>query len=219
MCGRFTLTLDGEALKGFLSEYFAVDHVPPNLSSPRYNIAPGQDILTIIHDGSAFRVGTLRWGYKPTWAKTPSQMLINARGETVDNKPTFKRAFQSRRCVFMADGFYEWQKKNGARIPHHFYLQDKKPFLLAGVYQKSSDVPSGFAGVILTTQANGVVAPVHHRMPVMFTAHEAIDWLRAEPSVAKNHLKPFPDASLAAIAVGDRVNRADADDPSCLTPR
>ena len=135
------------------------------------------------------------------------------------NKPTFAEAFISRRCVFVADGFYEWHKSEGKRVPYHFYLPERRPFLLAGIYQKTAETSSGFAAVVLTTTANGVVSPIHHRMPVMFTPEAASGWLQSSPSEAHQHLVPFPDEALMSLAVDDCVNRGDIDDPMCLTPR
>ena len=150
--------------------------------------------------------------------------MINARAETVAEKPTFRAAFRARRCLVAADGFYEWQKApDGSKIPHHIRFEDDAPFAIAGLWDRRN-TPDGGAletCALITTDANRVVAPIHHRMPVILepTAYDTwLDTRISSPAVLEGLLRPYADIGLTAVSVGPRVNSARHDDAACLEP-
>jgi putative SOS response-associated peptidase YedK len=174
MCGRFTLASPFVAV----TERFHAA-APPDLR-PRYNIAPGQEVLCVIRDG-ANRIEPLRWGLIPFWAKDPAigNRLINARAETVAEKPSFRSAFAKRRCLVVADGFFEWRPAGKRKVPVYIFLKSKKPFGFAGLYESWKD-PGGReirTCTIITTEANEIVRPIHDRMPVILPEGVEDRWL------------------------------------------
>jgi putative SOS response-associated peptidase YedK len=218
MCGRFTL----------VSPYVAVTErfhakAPPDLR-PRYNIAPGQDVLCVIRDGEN-RIEPLRWGLIPSWAKDPSigNRLINARAETVAEKPSFRSAFAKRRCLVVADGFYEWRPAGKRKVPVFIVLKSKKPFGFAGLYEIWKD-PGGReirTCTIITTEANDLVRPIHDRMPVILPEGVEDRWL--DPGEGSRErlqalLRPYPAEEMNAYDVTPIVNSAAHDAPDCITP-
>ncbi len=217
MCGRFLLTAPLEAVQrlfGFLEQ--------PNLA-PRYNIAPSQAVAAMIRDDAARRHFVwLRWGLVPSWSKgdRPAAPLINARAETVAEKPSFREAFKARRCVVFADGFYEW-RQSGNRQPYCVRLTDTSPFALAAIWEpvaaaKAGEPERGCA--LITTEANATMATVHHRMPVILTPQQVEAWL--DPATSRDDLqdllKPLPDAALTLTPVSKRVNAVREDDAELL---
>jgi putative SOS response-associated peptidase YedK len=219
MCGRFTLMLDAEELK---SE-FDLQQVPADVY-PRYNIAPSQPLL-VVADWAARRAEWMRWGLVPSWAKDPAigSKMINARSETVQEKPSFRNAFSRRRCLILADGFYEWQRLpgKGQSIPYYFYSSREKPFAFAGLWEvwRSPEGEDLRSCTILTTQANGVVAPVHERMPVILSAEGMGAWLSPGSAASLMALMlPCPDDDLAAHRVSRLVNSPDRDGPDLVLP-
>ena len=159
MCGRFTLTAD----LTLLAERFHFD--PTGLSfTPSYNIAPGQQILTVLNDGTQNRAGYLRWGLVPSWAKDPSSghRMINARVETVAEKPSFRQALQRRRCLVLADGFFEWRQRDATKTPMYIALHGRLPFAFAGLWDTWRDATGTPLSTctILTTTANALLAPI-----------------------------------------------------------
>ncbi len=226
MCGRFLLTAPLEAVQrlfGFLEQ--------PNLES-RYNIAPSQAVAAMIRDDAAQRhFAWMRWGLLPSWSKEgqrPGERgrapLINARSETVAEKPSFRDAFASRRCVVFADGFYEW-RQGGNRQPYCVRLTDASPFAFAAIWEPIARSSEG-AGegepdqgcALITTQANATMAEVHHRMPVILTPEEVGPWL--DPAASRDELqallKPLPDGAVNLTPVSKRVNSVREDDAELL---
>jgi putative SOS response-associated peptidase YedK len=191
---------------------------------PRYNIAPGQDVLCVIRDGEN-RIEHLRWGLIPFWAKDPAigNRLINARAETVAEKPSFRSAFAKRRCLVVADGFYEWRPEGKRKVPVYVFLKSKKPFGFAGLYENWKD-PGGReirTCTIITTEANDLVRPIHDRMPVILPEGVEDRWL--DPSEGSRErlqaiLTPYPAGEMAAFEVTSIVNSAAHDAPDCITP-
>jgi putative SOS response-associated peptidase YedK len=224
MCGRFLLTAPPEAVQrlfGFLEL--------PNLE-PRYNVAPGQAVAAMVRDAAAERHFLwMRWGLVPSWSKGERRMapLINARAETVAEKPSFRDAFAGRRCVVFADGFYEW-RQGGNRQPYCVRLADGAPFAFAAVWEPlaaesggGESAPSGEPSrgcALITTEANEKMAEVHHRMPVILTPEEVGPWL--DPATARGDLqallKPLPDAAVTLTPVSKRVNAVREDDAGLL---
>ncbi|HON60073.1 MAG TPA: SOS response-associated peptidase [Smithella sp.] len=194
MCGRFALVSDLRTLE----EKFHVQRVQ-GAWRPSWNITPDHPVPAVMHhDGIRILLG-LRWGLTPAFSKDPlARKMINARAETVDKKPSFRDAFHRRRCLIVADGFYEWKKERKAKTPFYFYLKSGQPFGFAGLYESrlSPDGQITGACAIITTQANELVAPVHHRMPVILSNRLEQDlWLGPSPADPQNLLsllKPLP---------------------------
>lgn len=220
MCGRFTIMVDAETVQ----EQLELGGLPPNWR-PRYNVAPTQPVAVVL-DAQTRQVEWLRWGLVPAWAKDPEigSRLINARSETVTEKPSFRSAFARRRCILLADGFYEWQHlegKKGPAVPYYFHLKDRRAFGLAGLWE-SWNAPDGSilrSCTILTTQANALVAPVHERMPVILSGAEIWRWiLPAEPAEHMGLLRPFSAEAMERTPVSRSVNRPEYDAPDCALP-
>ena len=215
MCGRFSLTASGEEL----AAEFGLDE-PPELA-PRYNIAPSQPVLVVRRGGGRRVAASLRWGLPPGGPDQP-ELLINARSETAATRPAFRDAFRLRRCLIPADGFYEWKRGRDGPRPFHFRRTDRRLMAFAGLWNPAllqSGIEDG-ACVILTTDANALVAPIHDRMPVI-VPHESYDtWLSGSAGDAPiaSLLRPFPEAGLEAVAVSPVVNSASSEGPQCLAP-
>lgn len=220
MCGRFTLTAAPQRLQVRFGLAAAPDPV-----APRYNIAPSQTVL-VIPNRTPRLARPARWGLIPHWAKDAAigRRMINARGETLAARAAFRDALERRRCLIPVDGFYEW-KRGGTRRRTPFYLRahDGEPFGLAGLW----DVWRPGAGeavascTIITTQANGVAAAIHDRMPVILPPEAFDAWLApvTQPvALLRKWLAPCPTAWLDAAAVSDLVNSPDNDDPACIAP-
>jgi putative SOS response-associated peptidase YedK len=220
MCGRFTLG----ATAATLAAHFDLANVP--IWTPRYNIAPTQEVLVVLQPSlQANREARLHhWGLIPPWAKAPSigNRLINARAETVASKPAFRRAFRDRRCLVLADGFYEWQRQNGRKQPYHIRRRDGRPFAFAGLWEHWEGEETAMDScTLLTTTPNEVMRPLHDRMPVILPVGEYDQWLDCrvqdvEPLQAI--LRPYPGEDLIAYRVSLRVNNPAHDSPECVTP-
>ena len=220
MCGRFTLTASAQRLQ----VRFGLAAAPETLA-PRYNIAPSQTVL-VVPNRTPRTLRPARWGLIPHWAKDTAigHRMINARSETVASRAAFRDALERRRCLIPADGFYEW-KREGARRRTPFYLRrhDGEPFGLAGLWDVWRS-PAGEAiasCTIITTRPNDMVAALHDRMPVILPPEAFDAWLApaAQPiEVLQPWLSPCPPAWLEAVAVSDRVNSPDHDEPACIAP-
>ena len=218
MCGRFTLTLDGRQLQAFFPQFKV-----PEVIQPRYNIAPSQPVAAVPNDGSQ-AVTFFLWGLIPRWAKKP-QGFINARAETLAQKPAFRAAYRRRRCLILADGFYEWPKKKAVKpkIPWRFTLRDGRPFAFAGLWEvwlspDGSEVPTC---TIITVPANEVVAEVHDRMPAILRPEDYEVWLspgEMPPEELQPLLRPYPAEEMRGYPVSPRVNNPKVDDPACIAP-
>lgn len=222
MCGRFVLTATPEELEA-LYGYLDGEHFPP-----RYNIAPTQPIAIVRMVGGARRFALVRWGLVPSWVKDPKTftLIINARAEGIQDKPSFRAAMRHRRCLVPASGFYEWRRMPGSnsgktRQPFWFRPRDGRPIAFAGLWETWADRLTGGeidSGVIVTTGANAAVAPIHDRMPVVIDPRDFDRWLTGEPAEADALLKPAPDDLLEAIPISNRVNRVADDDPGLIEP-
>jgi putative SOS response-associated peptidase YedK len=220
MCGRYLLTASARDI----AKQFSLD-VAPELT-PRYNIAPTQTVLCIraSRDGDVREAAPVHWGLIPYWAKDRDigSRMINARSESVREKPAFRTAFERRRCLVPADGFYEWRKAGARKIPHCFRLRDAAVFGMAGLWERWNG-PDGEieSCTIITTEANDVVRPIHDRMPVILAAGDYPAWLdparRGDDGLAAL-LRPCDPALLTVLAVSPRVNSPTNDGPDLLTP-
>ena len=218
MCGRFTLVSPFVAV----AERFRA--AAPAGLRPRYNIAPGQDILCVVADG-ARRIEPMRWGLIPFWAKDPSigNRLINARAETLAVKPSFRGAFAKRRCLIAADGFYEWRQAGRRKVPVYVFLKSREPFGFAGLYEvwKAPDGREIRTCTIVTTGANDLVRPIHDRMPVIVPVALEDRWLdcaERDRGLLESVLTPYPAGEMDAYEVTPAVNNAAHDGPDCIRP-
>lgn len=219
MCGRYTIFTD----PGHLAERFQAE-LPADGLQARYNAAPTQSLPVILNTDDPRRIERLRWGLVPSWSQDPAigSRMINARGETVAEKPAFRAALRKRRCLVLADGFYEWRKNPiGPKTPLRFTLADGAPFAFAGLWEMWN-APDGSVlrtFTIITGQPNELVAPVHDRMPaILLPEHEAI-WLdnAAEPAIWQDILRPYPSERMVVTSASRRVNAVSNDDVAVLT--
>jgi len=206
MCGRFAFYSPAEAAVALFGVSVSID------LKPRYNIAPTQTIAAIRNDSDENReLVMLRWGLVPFWAKDPSigNRMINARAETVAEKPSYRAAFRHRRCVVLADGFYEWRRENDAKTPYFISLASGGPFALAGLWENWTDKESGEAlqsTTLITTEANEFMRSLHHRMPIVMGADAADEWLAGSAEPMEQAAERTP--KLQAWPVDRRVNNA-----------
>jgi len=224
MCGRYRLTIDQqEQLEVYVAELFEEED-----RGSRYNIAPTQRVPVLVIQDDTRWIRGFRWGLVPSWAKDPAigNRMINARSETVAEKPSFRTAWKHRRrCLVLTDGFYEWQKPadgKGPKIPHAIEMADGRPFGFAGLWERwgSEDDPL-FTCTILTTDANELVKPIHDRMPVILGDAEEWDaWV--DPDVPSDELdgllRPYPSEELHAYPVSTYVNKPGNEGPECVDP-
>jgi putative SOS response-associated peptidase YedK len=215
VCGRFTLTAPAA-----LADHFGL----ANLSclKPRYNVAPTQPIAALRVGGGVRALALLRWGLVPPWAADlrDAARLINARAETVADKPAFRAAYRQRRCLVLADGFYEWQPLGKRRQPFHFRRRDGQPFAFAGLWERWQPLVGEPVETcaILTTTANPLVRPVHERMPVILAAADHDEWLDPARADPRHLLTPYPAEEMTAVAVSPWVGNPRNDDLRCLAP-
>ena len=218
MCGRYSLATDMDSL----DERFTFRGVDLSYK-PRFNIAPTQEVLTAVSDGSANRPRLMKWGLIPFWAKDPSigNRMINARAETVAEKPSFRQAFRRRRCLVLADGFYEWTRQGKVKIPMRIILKTGEPFGLAGLWEtwKSPEGQVVESCTIVTTSANAMMEPIHNRMPVIVPRDAEARWLDPEeqdPAALSDILVPYGGEDMDAYEVSTLVNLARNDTPDVV---
>jgi putative SOS response-associated peptidase YedK len=219
MCGRYTLKTPVEKL----AEEFSFGASPVELP-PNYNVAPTQQVAAVLEEGGERHLELLRWGLIPSWADDPGigSRMINARSETAPEKPSFRRAFRERRCLIPADGFYEWQRTNGAKQPYYIRMKEERPFALAGLWESWRDGsgPEIRSCTILTTKPNALTAEIHDRMPVILPPGSYDAWLdpEAERDELYGLLAPYPEDEMEAYPVSRFVNSPQNNDPRCIEP-
>lgn len=221
MCGRYTQTSDPAKL----TQRF---HLGPSETeiARRYNIAPTHDAPVVANDDPT-KLRLMRWGLIPAWSKDVAigNRMINARAETLAEKPSFRKPFERRRCLVLADGFYEWRKVDGARtkVPMRFVLKNREPFAFAGLW----DVWHGPDGselasfTIITTEANELLRPVHDRMPAILRPEDEKQWLDPsliDPVSLTPILQPYPTAEMEGYDISTLVNSPKNDMPACVAP-
>lgn len=217
MCGRYTLL--GDQLD-FLNEFDLEEPIEDFRES--YNVAPGQDVLAVIHDGKKKRAGYLRWGLVPSWAKDSKigYKMMNARSETAHEKPSFKQLMSRKRCLIIADSFYEWKKTEEEKIAKRIQVQDRKYFAFAGLWDKwVQGDETLFTCTILTRDSKGFMEDIHHRVPIILPKEAEDVWIAPEqysPVQAKNLLINFEDPPLMAYSVSNYVNKAQNNDEKCI---
>ena len=217
MCGRFAFYSPAEATAALFGAAGTFD------PGPRYNIAPTQDLAAVRgRDGDSGRdLVALRWGLVPFWAKDPAlgNRMINARAETVAEKPAYRAAYRRRRCLVLADGFYEWHREGSVKIPWYISLASEEPFAFAGLWERWSSKETGESletATLITTQANDFLAPLHHRMPVILDAERADRWLSGDNELIATASQDSP--TLRAWPVDRRVNNARNDGEDLIRP-
>ena len=217
MCGRYTLRTPVDSLV----ERFEIEEHPSSIT-PNYNIAPTQEVATVVEEDDKRKLEMFHWGLIPSWAKDPAigNKMINARAETVSEKPSFRSAFKKRRCLILADGFYEWQKTDDGKQPYHIKMQDDSPFAFAGLWEVWDKYGEEIrSGTIITTDANDLMNEIHHRMPVILHPEDYAIWLDPdfdEKEALTSLLKPYPADPMQAYPVSRRVNKPSNNEPSVL---
>ena len=208
MCGRFTLKTPRRI------NLYRVDYDGFDQLTPRYNIAPTQDVLTVVQRETQREAAFLQWGLIPFWSQEPKG-FINARVETIEQKRSFSESFLTRRCLIVADGFYEWERNGRISQPYYFQMKDGRPFAFAGIWDRWRGADRTITScAIVTTTANELLAKIHHRMPVIL-ATEAYDlWLdgNARPEHLKEILTRFPASEMMSHTVSRDVNNTNIDD-------
>lgn len=219
MCGRYTITVTFEQLLA----YFAIEEAGVPFHTPRYNVAPGQLIPAVIHDGEQLRIGQLKWGLIPNWAKDAklAYKMINARAETVHERSAYKVPFQRKRCLIPADGFYEWMaSRNGGKQPMRIVLKSRSIFSFAGLYDTwlSPEGEKISTCTIITTEPNELVKPIHNRMPVILDEKNEQKWLELDqqPDVLHAMLKPYDADDMYAYPVSPLVGHVKNDSEACI---
>jgi putative SOS response-associated peptidase YedK len=219
MCGRYTVTLTLEEL---ILRYHT--DIPTNkYHTPRYNVAPMQMVMTVVHDGQTNRLGEVRWGLVPSWAKDEKMAsgMINARAETLLEKPAFRSLVARRRCLIPADGFYEWQKNGKAKQPMRIVLKDRQLFSMAALYDiwVKPDGSKLSTCSIITTAPNTLMEPIHNRMPVILRREDEQEWLdRNNQDVHElvSLLKPYDAEQMTAYPVSAIVGNVRNDSEACI---
>jgi len=228
MCGRYTLFTSHAALND------RFDAEPAEPLQPRYNCAPGQELPVITSDAPD-RIQRFTWGLTPSWADE-KQRLINARAETIQSKRSFADAYESRRCLVPADGFYEWADLGDGKEPYRVAFEDDRPFAMAGLWERwepptqqlgLDSFGSGGGGddpepletfAVVTTEPNDLISELHHRMAVVLAPDEEEQWLNGDPDRAAALLAPYPDDEIEYFRVSHRVNTPANDDPELIEP-
>lgn len=221
MCGRYALSVERQALLAYFGEgQLAWDF------ELQYNIAPGQHIPAVIAHQGQLRFGKLKWGLIPSWAKDDklATKLVNARAETLADKPSFRDSLRRKRCVIPADSFYEWRKQaDGSKQPMRIHLKDSPVFAMAGLYDTWMQ-PNGeklHTCTIITTEANPLMTDIHHRMPAILPREHLMSWLDPaiqEPEQLLPLLQPYPEQEMTAYAVTSVVNSVRNNTPDCFQP-
>lgn len=215
MCGRYQLSVTEKDI----TIRFHVE-VYEKLYRPSYNCAPSQK-LPVISSDQPDRLAFYKWGLIPFWAKDPkiAYKLINAKSETIEEKPSFKHSFKRRRCLVICNGFYEWKKGNNQKIPYRIFLRENKLFAMAGIWDEWKDAEQkplrSFS--ILTTSPNELMKDIHQRMPVILDKTNEHTWLHENnPDLLKNLLKPFPADNMEAYQISSLVNSPRNDTPEII---
>lgn len=220
MCGRFTLTVSPDELQAAFPNFTIPGDLPPS-----YNIAPSQPIPVVMNDGQE-RLDFVRWGLVPFWTK-PDKVgkfaLINARSETAAEKASFKTPFRRRRCLILADGFFEWSKSNSgkSKTPYYISLKNQSPFAFAGLWDiwNSAEGDQLKTACILTTSPNELVKPIHDRMPVILPMDQYQTWLspdEVKPEMLQPLMLPYPAEEMQAYPVSPYVNSPKNNSPQCI---
>ena len=219
MCGRFTVNYTYEQMLEYLNKEYSVFDFDFEL--PRYNISPGQQVLSVISDGDNYRVGTFKWGFVPPFSPNEKvgYKMINARAETITEKASFRDSFFHKRCVILSDGFYEWDKVSGSNKPYYITFENNKLMAYAGIWSRYvKEGKSLYTCAIVTTTANAKIRDIHDRMPVILTPDKAKKWIGGTNDKDYLHdlLSQYPEDKTYKIEVSSKVNKVSNDDPSLI---
>lgn len=216
MCGRFTLTLSKTQLESFLKSRYDILNTH-DFKLPKYNVSPSNEVISILHDGTKHRVGELKWGFRPKFSNREKSLeIINVKGETLFEKPIFKESALKRRCVILADSFYEWNEDKTDKNPYRF-MTKSQVFPMAAIWQtvESSGGIRLHTVAIVTTQSNELMKNIHHRMPVILSRADENIWLNSQikdENVLKKLIKPFDANQMYYERVSTMVNNPRNDD-------
>ena len=215
MCGRTSLFIELDDLES----RFGATVVADGGYTPRYNIAPG-DRLEVVTNDTPEEIDRFHWGFIPSWEEDPTTGIINARAESAHEKAVFSEAWESRPCVVLSSGFYEWQSYNGGpKQPYRIYRENDSAFAMAGLWEECERNGTRQNCVtILTTEPNEVVEPIHKRMPVVLPQEAEEKWLSGDPVERHDLCRPYPADDLDAYPISTRVNDPSTDDPQVLEP-
>ncbi len=208
MCGRFSITGDLD----FYAEYFGVDDIATERLEPNWNVAPTDPVYVISERDDVRLLGSMQWGLVPHWAKDTRSIHINARLETAATTAAFRESFSRRRCLIPADGFYEWEPKEAGRSPHWVYRADGHPMVFAGIWASRLDPETDIWNrtcSIITTEAKGVVSPIHDRMPVSLVREVWDAWLDRDlrdPNLVAGLVEAIDPDEIMEHPVSSRVN-------------
>jgi putative SOS response-associated peptidase YedK len=218
MCGRFVRKIElREALELFSAE------VLDSYLEPSFNVAPHQMIAVVMEDGKR-KITAMQWGLIPSWAKDPKigNKMINARAETILEKLSFRDAFKNRRCLIIADGFYEWRTEGKVKTPLYIYLKDKSSFAMAGIFENWKNESGELIKTcsIITSEANEFMKEIHHRMPVILDQKDYNTWLNPNSSeeTLKDLLRPFKASEMQCHEVTHEVNSPSHNAEDCIVP-
>lgn len=219
MCGRYTILVSWDELM----LRFMLDQAAPPYHRPKYNVAPGQMIMAIVNDGMKNRIGELKWGLVPHWAKDPKigNQMLNARSETLLDKPAYKLPFERKRCLIPADGFYEWKRSENGKQPMRITMKDGGLFAMAALYDTwiAPDGTKIGSCSIVTTEPNPLVADIHDRMPVILRKDDEAIWLNRDfrdTRQLSELLKPYPAERMDAYPVSAAVGNVRNDEPALV---
>jgi putative SOS response-associated peptidase YedK len=216
MCGRTSLFVEQQELE----DTFDARVIADGGYEPRYNIAPGEPLEVITNDNQD-EIDQFHWGLLPSWADEPGDGLINARSETADEKRSFKAAWDSRPCLVLTSGFYEWKSTNGGpKQPYRIYRDDAEVFAMAGLWEvwEGDEVQRIPSVTILTTEPNPTMNSIHDRMPVILSSDDEEMWLNGDPDERKGLCRPYPGTDLEAYEISTLVNNPTNDRPGVIEP-
>lgn len=220
MCGRFTLFTEFDDLIDRFDIQAAIDSEEYSFN---YNVAPSQSVLSVINDGKSNRLGYLRWGLIPPWAKDMKigYKMINARSETLTEKPSYRNAYKKKRCLILADSFYEWKRTDERKIPMRIKLKNDEPFGMAGLWEswKSPEGSTIYSCSVITTEPNGLMSSIHDRMPVILKKESESEWLNpsnSDTNTLNKLLVPFDEEQMEAFEVSSEVNSPKNNAPNII---
>jgi putative SOS response-associated peptidase YedK len=223
MCGRFTVSYTYEELLGYLGSEYGIKEIKGDVVLPRYNVAPGNEIISIISDGRKYRSGLFKWGFIPSYASSINEgfKMINARSEGIEKKTSFKDSFLNKRCIILADSFYEWKQVGKDKVPFRIKLKEKNIFGFAGIWNTFIDENGikTYSTTIITTHANDLLKEIHDRMPVILNEKEAKEWLNPslkDKDVLLSYLKEYNPSEMEMYEVSKLVNKAINDTFDCI---
>ncbi len=225
MCGRFSLSVNRVEMDNYLEEFYNIEKHVEAIDLPRYNVAPGQNVLSVIFYENNYHAGLLKWGFIPNYAKSENvgTKIINAKAETLIEKRAFINSFKHRRCVVLANGFYEWQRVGKKKTPYRFCHKDSGIFPMAGLWSTflKPDGTKIYSCTIITTAANKLVKNIHDRMPVILSEEMRKIWLdpgMTDLRTLTNMLVSADDELLISYEVSSVVNNALNELPECIEP-